>query len=163
MAKTKSCLLLAFLASLSMLVASEDIKKEDVMSIYTRESESDEQLTDEDDQEYESLNLVFYKQFFDDFGTNLLEPLFDKLSGFDFPDYVSVPLEILENSDLISIEANITSPLLADIGMAYQTAIIALENDKAKLQLDDLQLVLQADYAYVSDPPLFADIGEATI
>ncbi len=33
----------------------------------------------------------------------------------------------------------------------------------AKFQFENLTLILQADYSYVSDPPLFADIGTATI
>ena len=86
-----------------------------------------------------------------------------QISGFDFPNYVSVPIEIFENSDLISIEANITSPEIIEVSLDETVPIVQLEDDKAKLQLQNLNITLQADYAYVSDPPLFADIGEATI
>jgi len=41
--------------------------------------------------------------------------------------------------------------------------IIQLMNDKQKFQIQELTLRLQTDYAYVSDPPIFADIGTADV
>ena len=51
-------------------------------------------------------------------------PLLGQISGFDFPNYVSVPIEIFENSDLISIEANITSPEIIEVSLDETVPIV---------------------------------------
>lgn len=72
-------------------------------------------------------------------------------------------LPIFENSDIISFQANITDVEYVKGDLDDSVPILKLEDGKAKFQLYNLTLILATDYAYISDPPLFADIGTANL
>ena len=64
---------------------------------------------------------------------------------------------------MISVDYNLTSFAIEDANYNGAIPIMTVYKDEARLQLSNLTLNLTLDYAYVSDPPIFADIGTAFI
>ena len=67
-----------------------------------------------------------------------------------------MPLE-----DIISFDFNLTSFAFADANYNGAVPIMTVYKDEVRLQLSNLTLNFTVDYAYVSDPPILADIGSA--
>ena len=66
-------------------------------------------------------------------------------------------------SDIISVDYNLT-----DFAFEYgdyngSISIAAIEDNSVTFQMNNLTINLTLNYAYVSDPPIFADIGAAYI
>ena len=111
---------------------------------------------------YESLNIVLFQDFFDSVTANLIAPLIQKLPQVDLgkviPDVTNGTLPIEE---IISFDYNLTGWAFADANYNGAVPIVKVSKDMARIQLSNLTLNLTADYAYVSDPPILADIGSA--
>ena len=130
------------------------------MNMYTHKAT--EEAPTAEDQVYESINIVFFQDFFTDFTKDVLGPLLGELSGTELNQNFT-DINIFEDSDILSIAASIMDIEILEAGLNDQLPIFQLEDNMAKFQFENLTFILQADYSYVSDPPLFADIGTATI
>ena len=65
--------------------------------------------------------------------------------------------------DIISFEYDLTSFAFEYADYNGAVPIMSVEKDLVHFQLSNLTLNLTFDYAYVSDPPILADIGSAYI
>jgi len=63
--------------------------------------------------------------------------------------------------DLISWDANLTEFAIAELGLDGSIPIFVIGNDVMTIQLTNFLGKLAFDYAYITDPPILADIGEA--
>ena len=90
----------------------------------------------------------------------MIAPLIGKLPEANLskiiPDIVNKTLAI---ENIISFDYNLTGFAFADANYDGAVPIMTVGNDEVRLQLSNLTLNLTLDYAYVSDPPIFADIG----
>lgn len=111
---------------------------------------------------YESLNIILFQDLFDSITTNLVAPLIKSLPDSDLskiiPDQINNTLHIEE---VISFDYNLTGFAFADANYNGAVPIATVIQNQVRLQLSNLTLNLTFDYAYVSDPPIFADIGSA--
>ena len=109
---------------------------------------------------YESLNIVLFQDLFDSLTEELIAPLIKKLPQVDLskiiPDQTNKTLSI---EDVISFDFNLTGFAFADADYNGAVPIVTVASDEVRVQLSNLTLNLTFDYAYVSDPPIFADIG----
>lgn len=65
--------------------------------------------------------------------------------------------------DIASVDYNITDFAIYDADYNGTVTIAVIEENEVLFQLNNLTLNVTCNYAYVSDPPIFADIGEAYI
>ena len=109
---------------------------------------------------YESFNVVFYQPFFDNLSRNFIEPFIKSLPDRDLSDWDVInppPLDL----DVVTINYNLTNFRFLDTWYNGSAPIIDIEYDSYTLVIDGVNLTLAFDYEYVSDPPIFADIGTA--
>lgn len=62
-------------------------------------------------------------------------------------------------TDLIDFQFDIEDLRIVDMSVNQGDHLISLENEELVLSLKDFKGQIAANYSYVSDPPLFADIG----
>ena len=93
-------------------------------------------------------------QFFDNFQT-WLNPVFTKLESLSF----NVKDAGINITDLIDFRFDIEDLRIVDMSVNQGAHLIQLEKEELVLSLKDFKGVIAANYSYVSDPPLFADIG----
>lgn len=94
--------------------------------------------------------------------SQFIPPLLGNLTYFTLKD-IKGALDLLD-SDL-SLEYELDNLKVAYASIDPTPPIVAI-NDKIKgvtMAFSNLNLELQGDYSYVSDPPIFADIGEANV
>lgn len=72
--------------------------------------------------------------------------------------YVNQTLAVV---DFLTFEFNLTQFRFTQSDLNPLGSIIVLGDNEARFQIDQLTLNVEFDYAYISDPPLFADIGVA--
>jgi hypothetical protein len=53
--------------------------------------------------------------------------------------------------------------MIAQSSISGAIPLVDIMDSEARLQLEDLNLQISFDYAFITDPPLLADIGSATI
>ena len=104
-----------------------------------------------------------YQDFFNITTLHLIQPLIQKLPEFDLSKIIPNMNGTLPISDIISVEYNLT-----DFAFEYgdyngSVSIAAIEDNSVTFQMNNLTINLTLNYAYVSDPPIFADIGAAYI
>jgi hypothetical protein len=105
----------------------------------------------------ETLGLTLFQTFFDNLTTNFVNPLIMSLTERPPADlYVNQTLDIV---DFMSFEFNLTQFKFTQSDLNPIGAIVQLGNDSARFQIDQLTINVEFDYAYISNPPLFADIG----
>lgn len=82
--------------------------------------------------------------------------------GLDFTECTdnTVDLNILGDFDL-SFE--IQDLHIANASISPTPPIVQIHNGYVTLAVQDLTLNVTSDYSYISDPPIFADIGEGSI
>lgn len=69
----------------------------------------------------------------------------------------------LHLDDIASVDYNITDFAFYDADYNGTVTIAVIEENEVLFQLNNFTLNVTCNYAYVSDPPIFADIGEAYI
>jgi hypothetical protein len=106
----------------------------------------------------ETLGVTLFQTFFDNFTTNFVNPLIMTLTERPPTDlYINHPLDVL---DFIGLTFNVTNFRFtkSEINPAVGP-IVQLGDNQARFQINQLSLDVEFDYAYISDPPLLADIG----
>ena len=86
-----------------------------------------------------------------------MNQLFKKLENFTFSDMVNRTLSV---PDLISVNFNLTDLRLEGWSVDPNHKLVDLVgNDRAIVSFKDFKGALKANYMFVTDPPLLADIG----
>jgi len=106
---------------------------------------------------------VLKQTLFDNIAENFFGPLVDGLSTLE-------PIETILNDyelnvlDIVSFEMSVTNFAFTQSAISSaQPQVQLLDDSYARFTLKDLTLDIEFDYSYVSDPPIFADIGTATL
>eukprot|EP00352_Strombidinopsis_acuminata_P004972 CAMPEP_0176350278 /NCGR_PEP_ID=MMETSP0126-20121128/9352_1 /TAXON_ID=141414 ORGANISM="Strombidinopsis acuminatum, Strain SPMC142" /NCGR_SAMPLE_ID=MMETSP0126 /ASSEMBLY_ACC=CAM_ASM_000229 /LENGTH=207 /DNA_ID=CAMNT_0017700203 /DNA_START=132 /DNA_END=755 /DNA_ORIENTATION=- len=111
----------------------------------------------------ETIRLSATQSFFDNLQSGLVAPLLDIISGKEFEGNLTD--KMINLGELMSIDLNVTSIAVPHVSLSNNIPLfdIEAEYNDAILQLADFNLELTFDYAFISDPPILADIGSATI
>ena len=110
--------------------------------------------------DYATMNIVFTQKFFDNLSQNFTAPLFGDLVNVKIGDLLNEHIAIEE---LMSFDFNITDMKFIRADANGLTPIIQLWDNAATFQFEGVALEFAFDYAVISDPPIFADIGSATL
>jgi hypothetical protein len=106
----------------------------------------------------ETLGLTLFQSFFDNLTANFLGPLINTLPQRNATDlFVNKTLDLV---DFISFDFNVTQLNFPQASIEPSLPIILLGENKARFQIN-LTMEIEFDYEYISDPPIFADIGTA--
>jgi hypothetical protein len=106
----------------------------------------------------ETLGLTLFQSFFDNLTANFIAPLINTLPQRNATNlFVNKTLDLV---DFISFDFNVTQLTFPQAALDPTTPIIQLGENKARFQIN-LTLEAEFDYQYISDPPIFADIGTA--
>ena len=91
-----------------------------------------------------------------------MPPLLGNLTVFTIDDASpKKPITPL-GEDSISFDVELKN-LRIDQFTLGTTPIVTIDSGKCLLNLTDVTLKVMTDYSFISDPPIFADIGDATI
>lgn len=107
----------------------------------------------------ESLRLVITQTFFDNLQQNLLSPLIQKLDGAMFADLIPISIDV----DFMQLAANITNFGIQNCTIDDTIKFIELQENGIDITIPNLVLNLTFDYAYISEPPILADLGQTMI
>ena len=107
-----------------------------------------------------TMNLVMNQAFFDNASEYLIAPVISNvLSGIHIGnDIINKTLGI---HDLIEFDFNMTDKLISDASLNGSVSLIEITEEGVILQVTDFALNITFNYAVISDPPIFADIGDA--
>ena len=104
--------------------------------------------------------MVLYQSFFDTLTHEFVEPAISSLTkrNFSFLDVVNPdPIDL----DVISLDYNLTNFRFTKANYDVNVPLIEIQYDYFNFSIPLLDLTLEFDYEYVSDPPILADIGTA--
>jgi hypothetical protein len=105
----------------------------------------------------ETLGLTLFQSFFDNLTTNFINPLIMTLTERPPVDlYMNQPLDLV---DFMNITFNVTNFRFTKSELNPKGPIIQLGDNYALFSINELSLDVEFDYQYISDPPIFADIG----
>ena len=114
----------------------------------------------QDTEDYATMNIVLTQKFFDNLSQNFTAPLFGDLVNVKIGDLLNEHIAI---EDLMSFDFNITDMAITRAEANGLMPIIQLGDNAATFQFDGVALEFGFNYALISDPPIFADIGSATL
>jgi len=101
--------------------------------------------------------MVLTQSFFNNVQENLTDQLFDKIGGTGFNDTINCTIGI---ENLIDFEFNITNKEIVSIHLDPTTTLVKLYDDRLAFAVSNFTAAAGFSYMYVSDPPIFADIGD---
>ena len=101
-----------------------------------------------------TLGLIMTQDFFDNVQFNLVEKLFNSVN-LTLVNRTSINLDL----GILEIASNITNISIVNATLAEQDRLISLYDDYLTLNVNNMNLHLDMDYEYISDPAIFVDIG----
>mmetsp|Transcript_8438 Transcript_8438/g.14140 ORF Transcript_8438/g.14140 Transcript_8438/m.14140 type:complete len:475 (-) Transcript_8438:251-1675(-) len=104
----------------------------------------------------ETMRLFLSQDFFDNIQENLINQLFSKLSGKKF---LNITNQSVTLPDIIKIDFNLTNICIHNFSLNKNFTLMDLLDERAIFGVQDFEGQFHADYQYISDPPVFADIG----
>jgi len=105
----------------------------------------------------DTIKMVLTQSFFNNVQENLTDQLFDKIGGTGFNDTINCTIGI---ENLIDFEFNITNKEIVSIHLDPNTTLVKLYDDRLAFGVSNFTAAAGFSYMYVSDPPIFADIGD---
>ena len=97
--------------------------------------------------------------FFDNFTSDFLAPTIGMLTKLQFGDFVNQQIAI----EGMTTDFNITNINIADAYLDGLTPIVKIGDGQMRFEIADFTLELAFDYEFITDPPILADIGTATV
>ena len=109
---------------------------------------------------YETLDFFFFQSLFDKLSSDFIPPLFNALTKLEIKKIDKPPLNL---TDDVSLDIELEHLKISNATISPSTPILTINTDEGLLfAFSDLTLNITADYSYIMDPPIFADIGEAS-
>ena len=116
-------------------------------------------LSYESKHQNETLQLVLSQGLFDNFTADFLAPTIGKLTQLQFGDMTNEHISI----EGLTTDFNVTNLKIAEAYLDGQTPGVQIGDEQMRFQLADFTLELSFDYEFITDPPIFADIGTAQV
>ena len=112
------------------------------------------------DEKNATVQLTVTQEFFTNFTYEFLAPNLEMLPSFlaNHDVFFDIMDENITVSD-VNVRFNITDIRLEKIHLNGSVPIIDILDDKLSLNLNNFQIRIGADYMFISDPPILADIG----
>ena len=103
------------------------------------------------------MELFLYQSFFDNLSSEFIPPLLENLPYFQ-PNITDKNITLFDDDFVISYD--LTEIGLEKASIDKTPPIVQINNGDITFGLYNLFLNLTAGYNYISEPPIFADIGE---
>lgn len=107
----------------------------------------------------ETIGITLFQTFFDNLTENFINPLINTLT--ERPPSTLFMNQYLGMVDFINVTFNVTDVVFPESHLNPVGPIVVLGDNSARFQINELTMMLEFDYMYISDPPLLADIGTA--
>jgi len=104
----------------------------------------------------DTAKLILTQDFFDNVQENFMQYIFLKLQDIKIPDFQNITVEV---PDLMKLSFNVTNIQFYDMYIDNQEKLMEILDKRAIFALRDVCGALRGEYMYISDPPLFTDIG----
>ena len=110
---------------------------------------------------YETIDMYIFQSFFDTVSEDFIPPLLEGLDVFTLEGFnLTLPLF---DEDLV-FDVEIQNVKLENSTISPTPPIVTINNSGSiTVAFTNLTLNLTMDYSYISDPPIFADLGSANI
>ena len=109
---------------------------------------------------YETMDFFMFQSLFDKLSSDFIPPLFNLLTKLEIEN-INGTLPLPND---VSVEFELEHLKIANASISPDTPILTINTqDGVLFAFDDLTLNFTTDYSYIMDPPVFADIGEASI
>ena len=112
---------------------------------------------------YETFALFVFQSFFDHISADILPPLLENLDYFTFGPIGNDTDTLGDEDVLISWELENIKIRNASIDPSPSGVVLSDDDTGVTVGFKNLTFKLEADYHYITDPPIFADLGDATI
>ena len=112
-------------------------------------------------QVYNTMDIFIFQTFFDKLSSDFIPGLLWGLENVKFKN-INGTIPLLDQELVFNYELNETHVSSASIEQA--PPLVKINDDGSiTLAVDNLNLSLVSNYSYISDPPIFADIGEGSL
>ena len=112
---------------------------------------------------YETFALFVFQSFFDNISAKILPPLLKNLDYFTFGPFSNDNSTDFDEDVLISYEIENIKIHNASIDPSPSGVVLSDDNTGVTVGFKNLTFSLEADYSYITEPPILADIGQANI
>ena len=103
------------------------------------------------------MELFLYQSFFDNLSSDFIPPLLENLPYFQ-PNITDKNITLFDEEFILFY--NLTGFGLEKASIDKTPSIVQINNGDITFGLYNLFLNLTSGYEYISEPPIFADIGE---
>ena len=97
--------------------------------------------------------------FFDNFTSDFLAPTLNELTRLKFSDIVNQQISI----EGLTTDFNVTGISVIKAELDGTVPIVKIGDGQLRFELVDFTFDLSFDYEFITNPPIFADIGTATV
>ena len=122
--------------------------------------EDDQQILDGVSQQYNTMDLIMFQTFFDTLSSDFVPGLLKGLENVKLKP-INGTLPLLDHDLVFNFEFNETH--LANATIDPTPPLVTIHDGSVTFAVENLNLNVTTNYSYVSDPPIFADIGEGSI
>ena len=121
--------------------------------------------------EYETADVFIFQSFFDTLSSDFIPPLLGNLTVFNVPHLPCPQGNFTECSDATGFleivgDFNVTYEIqnlhVASASISPTPPLVTIKNGYVTMAVQDLTLNVTSDYSYITEPPVFADIGEGS-
>ena len=109
---------------------------------------------------YETLDFFIFQSFFDNMSENFIPPLLGNLTVFTLPTITGNDKKLVGEMD---VDYEFSEMKISNASISPAVPIVKINNGWCTVAVKDLTLNLTADYSYITDPPVFADIGDGNL
>lgn len=112
---------------------------------------------------YETFAFFIFQSFFDHISADIIPPLLENLDYFTFGPIKKDDVPILDDELNISFELDNFKISKASVDPSPSGVVLSDDINGITVGFQNLTFSIQGDYSYITDPPIFADIGTANI
>jgi len=110
---------------------------------------------------YETIEIFMFQSFFDNVSKNFIPPLLEGLDYFTLKNITST-IDLFDYE--LSFDFELDGLKIKSASIDPTPPIVTITNEKGIVfAFNNLTMNIVSNYSYVSDPPIFADIGEASL
>jgi hypothetical protein len=102
---------------------------------------------------------VLSQGFFDNFTSDFLAPTLNELTKLQFSDLINQQIAI----EGLTTDFNVTGISVIKAELDGTVPIVKIGDGQFRFELANFTFDLSFDYEFITNPPIFADIGTATV
>ena len=141
--------------------ALETVIEEPVLAENNFTAEAEEEDVNGVTQKYGTMDFIIFQTFFDKLSANFIPGILNGITNNTLGNSTDNHFSILDGD--LSFTFDLNSTHVASASIDPDTPLATINNGSTTFAIKNLNLNVTTDYAFVSDPPIFADMGEGSI